>query len=72
MLLHKFFDARGFSVDVALMVLIMAVLIEIFKDNKVQDWLERCCFDKFETSERYRSQELELHELELALDDMKA
>lgn len=63
--------ATGVGIVLVVLVIVIAVLIEIFKDDKVQDWLERCYFGKFETSERYRDPELELNELELALNDMK-
>ena len=63
--------ATGVGIVLVVLVIVIAVLIEIFKDNKVQDWLRRCYFGKFETSERYQDPELELNELELALNDMK-
>lgn len=44
------------------------MLIEVFKDNKVQGWLERCYFGKFEAGGRYKDPELELKELKLALE----
>ncbi|MCE8020206.1 hypothetical protein HOP51_08800, partial [Halomonas sp. MCCC 1A11036] len=61
----------GVGIVMIVLVIVIAVLIEIFKDNKVQDWLERCYFGKFETSERYLDPDLELRELELVLNDMK-
>ncbi|MFQ3790051.1 hypothetical protein [Halomonas sp. A29] len=63
--------ATGVGIVLIVLVIVIAVLIEIFKDNKIQDWLERCHFGKFEAGERYRDPELELRELELALNEMK-
>ncbi|MFQ3790056.1 T6SS effector BTH_I2691 family protein [Halomonas sp. A29] len=63
--------ATGVGIVLVVLVIVIAVLIEILKDNKIQDWLERCHFGKFEAGERYRDPELELRELELALNDMK-
>lgn len=60
--------ATGVGIVLVVLVIVIAVLIEVFKDNKVQDWLERCCFGKFEADERYKDSELELKELKLALE----
>ncbi|GEN22966.1 T6SS effector BTH_I2691 family protein [Halomonas cupida] len=64
-------SATGIGIVLVVLVIAIAILIEVFKDNKVQDWLERCYFGKFEESERYQEPELEIDELELALNDMK-
>ena len=45
------------------LLLAVAVLIEYFKDNKVQDWLERCVWGK---SQHYPNVETEMRELRLA------
>jgi hypothetical protein len=54
---------------VALVVII--VLIEIFKDNKIQDWLERTLWgtyrDEYKKADPYKSAEFELKQFELAL-----
>jgi len=63
--------STGVGIVLVVLVIVIAVLIEIFKDNKVKDWLERCYFGKFEEDERYQNPELEVHELELALNEMK-
>ncbi|WP_445005902.1 T6SS effector BTH_I2691 family protein [Halomonas mongoliensis] len=63
--------STGVGIVLVVLVIVIAVLIEIFKDNKVKDWLECCYFGKFEEDERYQNPELEVHELELALNEMK-
>ena len=63
--------ATGVGIVLVVLVIVIAVLIEIFKDNKVQDWLERCYFGKSKEDERYRDPEVEVYELELALNEMK-
>ncbi|MDR5894400.1 T6SS effector BTH_I2691 family protein, partial [Halomonas mongoliensis] len=63
--------STGVGIILVVLVIVIAVLIEVFKDNKVQDWMERCYFGKFEEDERYQNPELEVHELELALNEMK-
>lgn len=54
------------GVGLILIVLLMAVvcIIEYFKNNKLQDWLERCLWGK--GSERYKSLEEEMAQLKLA------
>ncbi|MDR5894375.1 T6SS effector BTH_I2691 family protein, partial [Halomonas mongoliensis] len=64
-------SATGIGVVLVVLVIAIAILIEFLKDNRMQDWLERCYFGKFEMSERYQSAELELNELELALNELK-
>jgi hypothetical protein len=44
----------------------VTLLIELFKDNKLQDWLERCYWGKGPAA-RYESIEQELAELKKAL-----
>lgn len=60
--------ATGIGIVLIVLVLLVAVLIEVFKDNKLQDWLERCYFGRLSDSAHYRSHELELKELEIALE----
>ena len=54
---------------VALVVII--VLIEIFKDNKIQDWLERTLWgtyrDEYKQGDPHKSAEFELKQFELAI-----
>ncbi|ALM53977.1 T6SS effector BTH_I2691 family protein [Halomonas huangheensis] len=64
-------STTGIGIVLVVLVIAIAILIEVLKDNKVQDWLERCYFGKFEAGERYQNSELELSELELALNNMK-
>ncbi|MGQ4660614.1 T6SS effector BTH_I2691 family protein [Lysobacter sp. F6437] len=59
--------ATGVGIVLVVLVVVIAVLIEVFKDNKVQDWLERCYFGEFEEVDRYRSPALEMNELKIAL-----
>lgn len=60
--------ATGVGIVLVVLVIAIAVLIEAFKDNKLQDWLERCYFGNLETSERYGDSKLELKELKIALE----
>ncbi|WP_133490783.1 T6SS effector BTH_I2691 family protein [Alcanivorax sp. 24] len=59
--------ATGIGIVLVVLVIVIAVLIEIFKDNKIQDWLERCYFGKFDERDRYQALETELAELDVAL-----
>lgn len=45
----------------------VGVFIETFKDNKVQDWVERCLWGKLE-SQRYRNLDIEMGQLNMALE----
>ncbi|WP_219820665.1 hypothetical protein, partial [Marinobacter persicus] len=63
--------ATGIGIVLVVLVVVIAVLIEIFKDNKLQDWMERCYFGKFDKLERYQGSGIELKELDLALSDMQ-
>lgn len=56
--------ATGIGVILVVMAIIIAVLIEIFKDNKIQDWLERCYFGLFD---KYPDLNIEMQELDIAL-----
>ncbi|MGO1232350.1 MAG: hypothetical protein ACTMHG_01395 [Marinobacter sp.] len=63
--------ATGVGIVLVVLVIVVAILIEIFKDNKLQDWMERCYFGKFDKLERYQSPEIELKELDLVLSGMQ-
>jgi len=63
--------ATGVGIVLVVLVIVVAVLIEIFKDNKLQDWMERCYFGKFDKLERYQNPGIELKELDLALSGMQ-
>jgi len=65
-------STTGIGIVLVVLVIAIAVLIEIFKDNKIQDWMERCYFGKFNKSDRYHEPKRELNELELALGEMGA
>lgn len=62
-------SATGVGIVLVVLVIVIAVLIEVFKDNKIQDWLERCYFGKFEDSDRYKTADFEMKELEVALQE---
>jgi len=64
-------SSTGVGIIWVVLVIAIAVLIEIFKDNKIQDWMERCYFGKFDEDDRYHDPKKELSELELALSDME-
>ncbi|MEG0183702.1 MAG: hypothetical protein RR704_09640, partial [Stenotrophomonas sp.] len=55
----------------AVLLIGIAVLIELVKDNKLQDWLERCYWGNFNEAERYTHLETEMRELNTALGDAR-
>ncbi|WP_110642956.1 T6SS effector BTH_I2691 family protein [Salinicola sp. CPA57] len=63
-------SATGVGIVLVALILTIAIVIEYFKDNKIQDWLERCYFGKFAPSERYAEPQQEVDELKLALNSM--
>lgn len=60
-------SATGVGIVLVVLAVVIAVLIEVFKDNKVQDWLERCYFGVFDPGDRYQDLVLEMNELETAV-----
>lgn len=60
--------ATGIGIILVVLLIAISVLIEIFKDNKLQDWLERCHFGTFAHGDRYQDPELEIEELNIALE----
>lgn len=58
--------ATGVGIVLVVLVIVIAVLIEVFKDNKMQDWLKRCYFGAFAPDDRYQDSELEMRELRIA------
>ena len=61
-------SSTGIGIILVALVVIVSVLIEVFKDNKLQDWLERCYFGKFDKAKQYSNLEIEMKQLELALE----
>jgi len=59
--------ATGVGIALVVFVIVIAVFIEIFKDNKIQDWMERCYFGKFADKDKYQEIEPEMKELDMAL-----
>ncbi len=49
----------------AMVAIAVGLFIEIYKNNKIQDWLDRCCWGKL-TAERYGNLVLEMRQLDLA------
>lgn len=60
------FGATGIGLLLIGIVIAIAVLIEIYKDNKLQEWLKRCYWGKL-SSERYPGHLTERQQFELAL-----
>lgn len=60
-------SATGVGIILVVVAILIAVLIEFFKDDKLQDWLERCYFGKFNDGDRYKSLSEEMKELDVAL-----
>ena len=48
------------------LLIVVSVFIELFKDNKVQDWMERCIWGKG-PGPRYSGVEMSMRELDVAL-----
>lgn len=59
--------ATGIGVALVVVVIVIAVLIEVFRDNKLQDWLERCYFGEFDPEDRYQGSAVEMEQLKIAL-----
>lgn len=59
--------ATGIGIVLVIMVIVAAMLIEVFKDDKLQDWLERCYFGSFDPGDRYKDTSMEMKELQVAL-----
>jgi hypothetical protein len=55
----------GVAIILLIVLVALAVLIELFKDNKIQDWLERTLWGT--SSDRYESMETEQKQLEAAV-----
>ncbi len=51
----------------AVLLIGVAVFIELLKDNKLQDWLERCLWGNLGAEKRYIHLETEMRELQVAL-----
>jgi len=55
----------GIGILLAVLFIAITVAIELYKDNKLQDWLERCLWGKL-AAERYSDVETEMKELKIA------
>jgi hypothetical protein len=62
-----FAGATGIGLVLVVLLFGVAYLIETYKDNKVQDWLERCVFGIAPTADRYPNSAKEMAELKLAI-----
>ena len=56
----------GWGLIVVALMIIWAFIMPNFIDNKLQDWLERCDFGKFDKDKRYPDMETEKREFKLA------
>jgi hypothetical protein len=59
--------ATGIGLVLVVLFFGVAYLIEIYKDNKVQDWLERCVFGIAPKADHYPNSKKEMAELKLAI-----
>jgi hypothetical protein len=59
------FVTGGVAIILLIIVVALAVLIELFKDNKIQDWLERTLWGV--SGDKYDSMETEQKQLEAAV-----
>lgn len=48
----------------------IALLIELFNSNGLQEWMERCFFGSISEGERYENIEEELGQFELAMENL--
>lgn len=61
--------ATGVGIVLVVFVIIIAVLIEFFKDDAIQDWIERCYFHADNDGiEPYKTMDVELKNLKIALE----
>lgn len=60
------FSASGVGLILVAIGIAIALLIELFKTNELQDWLERCLFGDLR-EQRYPDLEEEMEQFELAL-----
>lgn len=60
----------GWGVVLVIAALFAAGFVAILKDDKLQDWLERCYFGNFEADARYPNAEVELVDLDIAIKDV--
>lgn len=59
--------ATGIGIFLVMLIIFIAFYIEYKKDSKIQDWMERCYYGKFELKARYSSFEQQMDELQIAL-----
>ena len=59
-------DWTGIGLILVGLLFAVTILIEYFKDNKLQDWLERCLWGKL-AGQRYGDIDIEMRELKLAI-----
>lgn len=59
------FITGGVAIALLVVLVALAIVIELFKDNKIQDWLERTLWGI--EGDEYRSMENEMKQLEVAL-----
>jgi hypothetical protein len=59
------FVTGGVAIVLLIVLVALAVLIELFKDNKIQDWLERTLWGI--DGDKYESMEVEMKQLESAV-----
>ncbi|MDH5822334.1 hypothetical protein QFW77_04925 [Luteimonas sp. RD2P54] len=55
------------GVILVLVGIAIALLIEFFKSNELQEWMERCLFGALEEGERYQDFEEEMEQFEKAM-----
>lgn len=58
--------ATGWGLLLAAIVLVVGLLIAYFKDDDLQDWMERCFFGAFAPSDRYVALDEELEQFKIA------
>ena len=56
----------GIGILLVAILIAISILIEIFKNNKVQDWLERCVWGK-NSKDRYQTLDQERQQFKLAI-----
>ncbi len=60
-------SATGVGLVLVLIGIAIALLIEFFKTNELQEWMERCLFGALEKGKRYQDFEQEMEQFEVAM-----
>ena len=60
-------SASGVGIILVIVGIAIALLIELFKTNELQEWMERCLFGTLEKGKRYQDFEQEMEQFDVAM-----